>query len=245
MRLPSVSLFFAAGILLPLFCMVAEASEPVMVSNCMDLAEPRNSEVVAAAPAATEVVPVAAEKVVPEAAEKVAPEAALPSPVPTPLDARHLADERTYRDVFRILSTPNPCSDFYGGPAKASTAFNQFARQLKRGRLDDPKIALRMSGNYTNYQDHATGVAYRIFDRATINTDGPVTGRAVSMQVGRYPGHTPQARALVLLHELGHLVREPNGDWLLANDGDDIEKSTRNTRVVEAHCAEQLKAIRD
>lgn len=228
MRLPSVSLFFAAGILLPLFCIGAEASEPVLVSNCMDLAEPKNPGVVAAAPAGEEVVP----------------KAALPSPVPTPLDAHHLADQQTYQDVFRILSTPNPCSDFYGGPARAATAFNQFARQLKRGRLDDPKIALRMSGNYTNYQDFATGAAYRLFDKATINTDGPVTGRAVSMQVGRYPGHTPQARALVLLHELGHLVREPKGGWLLANDGDDFEKSTRNTRVVEAHCAEQLEAIR-
>jgi hypothetical protein len=223
MPLPSGSLTFVAGVLLPLclFAAGAAASEPPMLTNCLDMAEPKTPEVVVPTPAAR------------------------PRPVPTPLDARRLADERTYRDVYRILSTPNSCSNFYGGPARAATAFNQFAGQLKRGRLDDPKIALRMSGNYTRYHDHTTGAVFRLFERATINSDGPVAGRATQMLVGRYPGHTPQARALALLHELGHLVEGPAGGWLLPNDGDDIEKSGRNTRLVEAHCAEQLKAIRD
>ena len=222
MWLPGVSLTFAAGVLLILSGGGhAASSEPTMVTSCMDMAEPKTAEDVLPTPAAR------------------------PRPVPTPLDVSRLADEQTYRDVFRILSAENSCSDFYGGPAQAATAFNGFARQLKRGRLDDPKIALRMSGRYTNYQDHMTGATFRLFERATINSDGPVAGRVTLMQVGRYPGHTPQARALVLLHELGHLVPGPSGGWLLPNDGDDAEQSVRNTRLVEARCAEQLEAIRD
>lgn len=227
MRLPGVSLTFVAGVLLTLSAGAAEArpaSDPSMVTNCLDMLEPDASGGA-----------VRGEEVLPPVAR----------PVPTPLAVSGLADERTYRDVFRILSADNKCSDFYGGPAKAATAFNQFARQLKRARLDDPRIALRMSGEYTNYQDYATGVAYRLFERATINTDGPITGQAARMYVGSYGGHTPQARALVLLHELGHLVQGPGRKWLLPNDGGDVEKSSRNTRLVEAHCAEQLRAIRD
>lgn len=168
-----------------------------------------------------------------------------PAPVPTPLDARRLAAEESYHDVFRILSTPNECSDFFGGPAKAATAFNHFSRALRRAPLDNPRVALRMSGDYVRHQDHTTGASYRLFEQATLNSHGPFGSRSAQARVGRYPAHTPQARALALLHELGHLVQGPSGGWLLPNDGGDAALSERNTRVVEDHCLEQLEAIRD
>jgi hypothetical protein len=107
-----------------------------------------------------------------------------------------------------------------------------------------------MSGGYTFYQNHRTGVTYRLFDRAMINRDGPFApggrpGAAPPTRVGRYASHTRPARALILLHELGHLVEGPGGGWLLPNDGGDYLLSERNTERVEAHCIEQLKAIRD
>ena len=231
MRLPSVSLIFAAGVCLTLSSVTAAANEPVMVSSCMDFAEPTTFEEVA-----VRATPAAAEDVLPVPAAR---------PVPTPLDASRVADPVTYRAVYGILSAENSCSDFYGGPAQAATAFNQFASRLKRGRLNDPHIALRMSGDYTRYQDHATGASYRIFEQATLNSDGPVEGRALRMTVGSYPGYTPQARALVLLHELGHLVQGRKGGWLLPNDGGNMAQSLTNTRLVEAHCAAQLAAIRE
>lgn len=225
MRLPSVSLTFAVGVLLALGLAPAEArgavSEPVLATNCMDLAEPKTSE---------EVVP---------------PLAARPHPVPTPLDARGLADAETYRHVFEILSTDNSCSDFYGGPVKAAETFNQFAKQIKRGRLANPRVALRMTGTYTHYTNHTTGASYRLFEEATLNNDGPITGQAARMYVGSYPGYTPQARALVLLHELGHLVPGRGGGWLLPNDGDDAVTSAYNTRLIEIRCGAQLNALRD
>jgi len=234
MRLPRVSLMLAAGVFLTLGT-TASAQEPMMVSSCMDFAEPTTFEEVVASPAPASASP---------AVEEVRPVPAA-RPVPAPLDAGRLADPATYRSVYRILSTENSCSEFYGGPAKAATAFNQFASRLKRGRLSDPRVALRMTGNYTHYQDHASGAAYRIFEQATLNSNGPVAAHAARMQVGRYPGYTPQARALVLLHELGHLVRGPKGGWLLPNDGNDPGQSAVNTRLVEDHCADQLETIRD
>jgi hypothetical protein len=232
MRLPSVSLAFAVGALMhaapaAVGARAAAANEPVVATRCMDLTDPKTVEDAPPPPAASR-----------------------PAPVPTPLDARRLAVADSYKDVFVILSEENECSRFFGGPAKAVEAFNQFARRLNSGPLGDPKVAIRMSGGYTHYQNHQTGAAYRLFEQATINRDGPLGPQmsltwAARMQVGRYAAHTPQARALVLLHELGHLVRGPGGRWLLPDDGHDHPLSTRNTQEVEAHCLEQLKAVRD
>ena len=213
-----------------------------MAANCLDLSGPAAADLYDAETKA------AAGDAKP--AEDVLPAAARPLPVPTPLDGRDLADRESYEDVFRILSEENKCSRFYGGPAQAAEAFNQFARRLETRRLDDSTVALRMSGSYTRYRNQETGATYRVFERAVINLDGPIGPRPPSISarrvaVGRYPAYTPKARALVLLHELGHLIEKPSGDWLLRNDGHDSDLSERNTSEVEAHCFEQLKAVRD
>lgn len=62
--------------------------------------------------------------------------------------------------------------------------------------------------------------------------------RRVQM-VGPYPGGTPEARILILLHELGHIIgRIPADDdsW----NGD----SARNTREVLRHCKQQIQRMR-
>ena len=81
-----------------------------------------------------------------------------------------------------------------------------------------------MSGQYTNYHDQLTGVSYRLFDVATINSSGPFFDRSSTsslskVSIGRFSAHTREARALILLHELGHLVEGSDGKWLLPNDG--------------------------
>jgi hypothetical protein len=63
-------------------------------------------------------------------------------------------------------------------------------------------------------------------------------------QVGRFPAASRPARALMLLHELGHLIRGSEG-WLLQPDGGDAVLSDRNTRTVESRCKEQLLALRE
>jgi hypothetical protein len=236
MRLPSVSLACAVWVLCHLpAAAVPEARAashgPTLVTSCMDLSEPKTMDFIA-----------------PPAREDLLPSAARPWPVPTPLDARRLAHGESYEDVFEILRGENECSRFFGGPARAVEAFNEFASRLHSRNLGTPTVAVRMTGTYTRYRNGETGATFRIFERAMINRDGPFGPRPPSaprMQVGRFQAYTPQARALVLLHELGHLVEGKSGEWLLPNDGDDAALSERNTRRVEAHCFEQLKAIRD
>jgi len=229
MRLPSVSLAFALGLLTHLPPGTPEAGAapdaPARAVGCVERAG-------ASAP------------------EAAPPPAARPAPVPTPLDARGLAVERSYAAVFRILSEENRCSRFFGGPAKATEAFNQFARRLNARPLRDRLVAIRMSGAYAYYQSNSSGAFYRLFEEATLNLDGPLgpdSARPASarMMVGSFPAHTAQGRALILLHELGHLVQGPDGDWLLPNDGSDYALSARNSKEVEAHCVEQLRAVPD
>ena len=174
---------------------------------------------------------------------------ALPIPVPTPHDALavRLADADSYADAYRVLSVENGCSRFFGGPALAVHVLNGFALKLRRQNLGD-ELAILQTGDYTNYRDLLTGGSYRLFDEALLNTSGPFSrhaetyGRHSKRSIGRFPARSRPGRVLVLLHELGHLIRKGR-TWLLPNDGDDASLSARNTRAVERQCAGELLAL--
>lgn len=174
-----------------------------------------------------------------------------PAPLPAPrlLSPAGLADAASYADAFRVLSGENSCSRFYGGQRLALTVLNSLALQLRRRALGPGPIGIRMSGDYTIYRDGAAGGTYRLFGEAFINTNGPFLMRAVMphsprMQVGRFAAETRQAKALLLLHEMGHLVLTPAGNgWLLPDDGGDAGLSERNTQTVESQCLKQLLAL--
>ena len=179
------------------------------------------------------------------------PVAPLVPAAPLDVETLELADEDSYMDVYHILSEENSCSRFFGGPVRSVHAFNNFARHLRLKYLDQRGVAIRMSGGFTVYHDHRTGSRFRLFEESVINTRGPFFTSAAPgplpsrMLVGRFPVPGKAARALTLLHELGHLVRSPGGAWLLPNDGGDQRLSERNTREVEGRCLEQLMALRD
>lgn len=188
------------------------------------------------------------EEVRPEAGG-VSPPGAAPRPTPLDYEAERLAvGGVTYRDVFRVLREDNPCSRFFGGPRVAVRVFNELARQLRRKPVGGGDVALTMTGSYTWYQDARSGASYRLFDEASVNSNGPFyvvpPPSGARYQVGRFPAASRAGKALMLLHELGHLIRGPSG-WLLPNDGGDAALSDRNTRTVESRCLGQLLALRE
>lgn len=174
---------------------------------------------------------------------------AAPPPAPQLLPAAGLADADSYADAFRVLSEENSCSRFYGGPRLALTVLNSLALQLRRRALGPGPVGIRMSGDYTIYRDGSARGTYRLFQEASINTNGPFLMRVVlphapRMQVGRFPAETRQAKVLLLLHEVGHLVLAPGGNgWLLPDDGGDARLSERNTQTIESQCLKQLLAL--
>ncbi|HKS30634.1 MAG TPA: hypothetical protein VJS44_22600 [Pyrinomonadaceae bacterium] len=174
-------------------------------------------------------------------------------PVPTPLAIARKRDatyKSAYHDVYHILSTPNPCSSFFGGPGVAVEVLNHLFKELDTTKLSSTKTSMVMSGPTRRVINARTGINYRLFEKAAINRSGPFYQRKVTSaeplvpNVGSFEPDTREARATILLHELGHLLQGSNGQWLLPNDGDSDEQSQKNTSTIEERCGEQIKQLR-
>lgn len=156
--------------------------------------------------------------------------------------------KRAYQDVREILETQNSCSDFYGGSSLATNVLNQMVGSVVPGSLPE-SVSFQMTGHTRELRDPASGGAYRLFDRAIINPEGAFYLRRSSLSqrhpsnVGTFSPGTRAARALILLHELGHLIKGPNREWLLLDDGTDSWKSKQNTLRIECACGAQLRML--
>ena len=155
---------------------------------------------------------------------------------------------RAYSDVFKILSNPNTCSDFYRGPRTATTVLNGFVRRVK-SQLLLRDVSFEMVGSPRIIRDPATGASYRLFEKTLVNINGSFYQRREDpmrkfpSDVGNFAPGSRAARALILLHELGHLIQDENGEWLIPDDGFDGAQSKENTMRVQQACRKELKKL--
>ncbi len=155
--------------------------------------------------------------------------------------------EQAYLDSFSLLKYENPCSQFYGGSA-AIAALNELTQQIRPTHLDR-RIDIRMSGETTIVMSMLTGFTFRLFKNAEINLDGPFYrgydffGRERVPRIGPFDPNTREARVTTVLHELGHLIRGRDGQWLLPNDGENASESEANTQRVLNVCGEEIRAL--
>lgn len=175
------------------------------------------------------------------------------APVPVPaLPSPMIAADRTigsaYYDALSILMTSNSCSDFFGGSSTSLEVFNNFMRRLKREHYP-VSIGMRMSGSITSVLNAKTKTAYRLFDKVSINANGPFYRSTVSRseptipRIGRFLPNSREVRVLMLLHELGHLIKGAEGNWLLPDDGNDAEASRANSKKVDDVCGDQIREL--
>src|SRR6266576_6131700 len=86
-------------------------------------------------------------------------------------------------------------------------------------------------------------------DKASLNSGGPFyrqqtpLGGSLIAGVGSFRANSREARVLMLLHELGHLMKGADGKWLLPDDGKSMADSLKNTRTVESVCGDQIRAL--
>ena len=152
---------------------------------------------------------------------------------------------QAYNDLSRILATENACSEFYGGSAVAISVLNRLISDVERGELPE-FVSFQMTGRPRYLIDLRSGASFRLFEKAIVNSEGAFYQRRFDpMQrrprnVGSFAPGTRPARALILMHELGHLIRGRNGEWLLPDDGSDSWQSKQNTARVERACRAQL-----
>lgn len=156
---------------------------------------------------------------------------------------------RTYSDVLKILNDQNTCSGFYGGPRVATTVLKDLYMRVKAQPLSR-EISFQMVGKTHLMRDQVTGVRYRLFDSTMVNTNGSFYQRRLigidkfPSDVGSFGPGTRPARALILLHELGHLIENEDGTWLLPDDGLNGPQSNANTIRVQKVCNAQLTRLK-
>ena len=162
-------------------------------------------------------------------------------------DERKLNDlDKAYIDVFTILREDNPCSRLYGGPASIE-ALNELMRVIRPAYLDR-NIAVKMSGETTMYRNAETGFSFRMFEKAEINMAGSFyRGNTPSDHripaIADFQPNTRKTRMALLLHELGHLVRDADRNWVLTDDGHDLDLSLKNTRKVVEVCRKDIELV--
>jgi hypothetical protein len=156
--------------------------------------------------------------------------------------------DRAYLDATEVLTQRAPCSDFFGGEG-AVLVLDRLVAQLREERAPNSNIGVRMSGAFTVFADDEKQTTYRLFAHAQLNTDGPFYRAKVFPAdpfvpgVGSFRPNTRAARVLMLLHELAHLIRGRNGNWLIPDDGGNVPLSRQNTEQVEARCGEQIRNL--
>lgn len=154
---------------------------------------------------------------------------------------------QAYIDVFKILSDQNACSDFYRGPRTATKVLNGFVTRVK-SQLLLRDVSFEMAGPRI-IRDPVTGVSYRLFEKTMVNTNGSFYQRRADpmrkfpSDVGNFAPGSRAARALILLHELGHLIQDENGEWLIPDDGFNDTQSKANTLRVQQICRKELNAL--
>lgn len=172
----------------------------------------------------------------------------VPTPsAPSPLISRDKVLGSAYYDTLSILRFNNPCSDFFGGPASVDI-FNQLVSRIRKDSLS-VGIAMRMSGTTINIHNARTKKNYRIFDKVSLNSNGPFYRKKAGLwgptvpRVGTFDPNTKEARVLILLHELGHLMKGSDGHWLLPNDGKDEGLSQANSYKIEDVCEDEINSL--
>jgi hypothetical protein len=159
----------------------------------------------------------------------------------TPLDLAYL-------DAYALLSGHNQCRQFFAGSGSRQV-LDELVIRLRIRLISDSRIGIRMSGTFTSLVEPQEGISYRLFDQAEINSIGAFyrsktfPAEPLVPNMGSFRPNTREARVLILLHELAHLIKGRDGTWLIPDDGSDAQLSRTNTLTVESKCGQQIRAL--
>ncbi len=155
--------------------------------------------------------------------------------------------ERAYLATYKVLDSANNCGAFFGSAGRS--VLEELVLRLRKQTIFDTRIGIRMSGKITMRVEPNEGIEYRLFQHADLNAVGPFyrtksfPSEPYVPNMGSFGANTRGARVLILLHELGHLIKRNDGQWLIPDDGDDPQLSRLNTMKVESKCVEQIRAL--
>jgi len=151
-----------------------------------------------------------------------------------------------YYDTLSILLDGNKCSDFFGGSAGAVEVFNKLMENIVTDHVRE-SVGMRMFGHSTNVLNTQTKMRYRLFEKVAINSNGPFYRQKMGPaspnipRMGTFRPNSREVRVLMFLHELGHLMKGRDGNWLLSDDGHDDALSSSNSGQIETVCGNQIR----
>jgi len=102
-----------------------------------------------------------------------------------------------------------------------------------------------MSGQQTINVDSNGQTRYRTYANIVVNTTGPFFIAANRRDIGDYRAYTDEARMLMILHELAHMVMGANGQYPIRDDNPDTTpgQSAANTEIVQGHCKTEIDSV--
>jgi RHS repeat-associated protein len=158
----------------------------------------------------------------------------------------------TIYDIGQIFSGDSDCTRFFGGMEVAPYILQRL--ELQPGSLPNRDVGIQMTfpttadGAYQNVQYRRPSTS------GVVNTDGPFYSAFYPgtsdrrPNVGPYRAGTAQARVLMVLHEMAHMIRPPGGTgWLIPNDGplhpNYPNQSRENTQTVHDVCGDEIDFV--
>lgn len=176
-----------------------------------------------------------------------------------PADSKQAKIDRAIADAKAILQRGGQCATFfkdgYSGTEGGVSALDALGGKLTPGTLSSSEndVGIKQSGSQSIVTYAPDGTQYRLFANAVVNNNGPFfsafypgTNR-VRPRIGStsaYLAGSRQAQALMVLHELAHLIRQAGGGgYLIPDDGTDPAQSRANTDTVDAACHDDIEAV--
>jgi len=166
---------------------------------------------------------------------------------------------RAVADARAILQRGGACATFfkdgYDSTDGMVNALDSLGEKLASQDLssNENDVGIKQWGAETSVTYAPNGTQYRLFDNAVVNNNGPFfsafypgssTVRPRIGSTSAYAAGSRQAQALMMLHELAHLIRKSGGgDYLIPGDGDDPDQSKTNTNTIDAACHDDINAV--
>ncbi len=156
--------------------------------------------------------------------------------------------ESAYLDVYDLLGTNNQCTQFYRGKG-SQLVLEELVVRLRERTIPDATIGVRMFGAFQILGNHEAGITYRLFEKSDLNSMGAFyksktfPSQQLVPNIGSFRPNTREARIVILLHELAHMIKGPDGLWLIPDDGASDNTSRLNTQLIEAKCGNEIRGL--
>lgn len=155
--------------------------------------------------------------------------------------------DTAHSDARNILSEHNSCSRFFGGSRDAVFVLDKLAGRMQPVKVAIPQVGIRMTGTVRDIGNVQTGLRYRLFEKVLVNIDGPFYRVSCRLgffaNFGSFAPNTREIRVIMLLHELAHMIKGADGNWLIPDDGNNWTLSAHNTLLIEEQCGDHIREL--